>query len=87
MTEVGRIRSPETSIQVYSRESKHRLPHFHARSKGESASFTIETLEKLNGFLPPNTTRAVLKWARPRSQELLTAWNDLQSGKKVGKIP
>ena len=50
MPEVGRIDKPEISIHIFSREVQHHLPHFHATSKGMKASFSIETLEKLDGF-------------------------------------
>lgn len=87
MPEVGRIERPETSIQVFAREERHHLPRFHATSKGMKASFSIKTLEMLDGYLPPNAKRAVLKWAGGRREELLAAWRDVHSGKRVGKIP
>lgn len=87
MPEVGRIERPETSIHLFAREERHHLPHFHATSKGMKASFSIETLEMLDGYLPPNAKRAVLRWAEHRQEELLAAWKDVHSGKKVDKIP
>lgn len=87
MPEVGRIESPETSIHVYAREEQHHLPHFHATSKGLKASFRIDSLEMLDGYLPPNVMRAIRKWAKPRQKELRAAWDDVHSGKKVRRIP
>lgn len=62
-------------------------PHFHATSKGHKSAISIDTLEVIDGFLRPNVKRAVRKWAETRQDELLTAWEDVQSGKKVEKIP
>lgn len=59
-------------ITMYWRE--HNPPHFHAKYGDHGASFSIETLEVLDGELPRRARLLVLEWALEHRHELLSNW-------------
>jgi hypothetical protein len=60
-------------IAMYYRE--HGIPHFHAHYGGREASISIQSLEILEGYLPPRVIRLVNRWARLHREELLENWD------------
>jgi hypothetical protein len=72
-------------IQFFARE--HPPPHFHAVMAEYEAQFEIETLHVLKGKLPPAIHSHLLSWARPRKEALRHAWDEIQAGRKPGRIP
>lgn len=69
------------------KESNHGRPHFHIEYKNEhSASYAIDTLEKLAGYVPPKYEMPLLKWATSHQASLLLTWNQLQAGANVVKL-
>ena len=52
----------------------HQPPHFHARYAGHKALIAIETLNVLEGSLPPRTLGLAVEWAALHRQDLLTNW-------------
>ena len=60
----------------------HHLPHFHAYYQGGVAIYRLGPVELLSGGLPRRQQRFVEAWAELHEEELLAAWELLQSGRK-----
>ena len=71
-------------IQMY--YGDHAPPHFHALYAGAVVKMAIETLEILDGGLPPRAMRLVLEWAALHRGELLEAFQRAVSLETPGKI-
>lgn len=52
----------------------HTPPHFHVRYGDAKAIIAIETLELLDGSLPPRALALTLEWAAGRRSELRRDW-------------
>jgi hypothetical protein len=52
----------------------HPPPHFHAVYGEQNALFNIETLEMIEGDLPPRARKLVLEWATEYKDELFKMW-------------
>jgi len=52
----------------------HPPPHFHAVYGEYNALFNIETLEMIEGDLPPRAMKMVVEWATQQQNELLMMW-------------
>jgi len=61
-------------IKMYFSQSEHGVPHFHAIYGEFNAVFAIETLEMLEGDLPPRAHRLVAEWAEGTKRELMDMW-------------
>ncbi len=61
----------------------HPPPHFHAVYGEYNALFNIETLEMIEGDLPPRAMKMVIEWAEQQQNELLLMWNN----QKFHKLP
>lgn len=85
MPEICRLSSPETVISVLPREH-HQRPYFHATCQGRKISISIADLEILDGSLPNNALRRVLRWGELHKVEIQAAWDAVQSGKRPRKI-
>jgi hypothetical protein len=59
-------------------EPNHQRPHFHVKHKNEfSASYAVDTLERLAGKAPPRRIeKIILTWAAREQQNLLDIWRD-----------
>jgi hypothetical protein len=53
----------------------HPPPHFHAVYGEYNALFNIETLEMIEGDLPPRAMKMVIEWATREQSELIRMWN------------
>lgn len=75
------IKHERMKLKMY-QEIGHARPHFHVDygPKSHSASYAIDTGERLEGHLPAKYDRAVADWVRGNRAPLLSAWNDLQAG-------
>ena len=60
-------------ITMYFRD--HPPPHFHARYGDHVAEIAIETLELIDGWLPPRALRLTLEWAGDHRDELRANWD------------
>lgn len=69
-------------IQMYYDE--HNPPHFHAIYGDYDASFSIETLEMIEGKMPPRVKGLIIEWASLHKEELQKNW-DLRTQNKVMK--
>jgi hypothetical protein len=65
---------------------KHHTPHFHAVYQEHEAVFTVDPVHMLSGFLPIKQQRMVEAWAEIHQDELIAAWQSLDSGKKPQSI-
>jgi hypothetical protein len=52
----------------------HPPPHFHALYGEHLALFNINTLEMIEGDLPPRAKKLVVEWAEKYQDELQTIW-------------
>jgi Domain of unknown function (DUF4160) len=66
-------------------EPNHQRPHFHVQHKNKySASYSVDTLERLAGKAPPRRIeKTILTWAAREQQNLLDIWRGLQAGENV----
>ena len=62
-------------IKMFFMQSKHNPPHFHALYGEYMGEFDINTLEILEGDLPPRAVKLVQEWAAIHQAELLDMWN------------
>jgi uncharacterized protein DUF4160 len=75
--QVARIRG--VSIHIYSNE--HAPPHFHVKCAEESAKYTIESCDRLEGGLGTREERIVQYWFKQKGKAvLIEAWNRTRPG-------
>ncbi len=68
-------------------ERNHPRPHFHVEYKQEhNASYAIDNLERLAGFMPPKYESTVLAWATGRQASLRATWDALLAGQDVREL-
>ena len=82
MATVARV--DEIKIQFYWDE--HPPPHFHVEYGEHQAQIAIDSLEIIKGYMPNAQFRKVMRWAKPRKDQLLAAWMQCQSDLHPGKI-
>ena len=63
-------------IQLYFKD--HVPPHFHAVIAEYELQVDIIRLRILEGELPKNKQKKILKWAVENQEDLLQIWNELQ---------
>jgi len=73
-------------IRMYFAPGEHNPPHFHAYYNEYKASFSLESLEIIDGELPRKQKRLVLAWAELHIDELSADWNLAMNGEPVFKI-
>jgi hypothetical protein len=73
-------------IRMYFSPGEHNPPHFHAYYNEYKASFSLESLEIIDGELPRKQKRLVLAWAELHIDELKADWNLATNGEPVFKI-
>ena len=64
----------------------HNPPHFHAIYQEFTAEYDINTLEAIQGNLPPRAHALVLEWASMHRAELLEDWQLATEMKEIKKI-
>jgi len=62
-------------IKMYFRQSEHNPPHIHAIYGEYMGVLNIQTLEVIEGDLPPKALALVREWMTPHKAELLEIWN------------
>ncbi len=65
---------------------EHNPPHFHARYGQLNAAIAINSLEVLEGNLPPRVLGLVIEWASQHKKELMTNWKKARDEKILNKI-
>ena len=82
MPEISRF----LGIVIYMYFNEHNPPHFHAEYNEHKASVLIDTLEPLEGKLPPRVMSLVVEWARQHKAALMENWDSIQKTGKYSKI-
>jgi len=68
-------------------DKNHQRPHFHILFKTEySASYAIDTLGRLAGYMPREYEAPVLKWAARYRRSLAAHWKSLKNGEDVREM-
>ena len=65
-------------IRMYFQQHEHHLPHIHAIYGEDVASININTLEVIEGDLPPVAMRLTTKWIAHNRDQLLEMWKTQQ---------
>jgi hypothetical protein len=73
-------------VKLYMYGNDHPPPHFHVLFAEYRAVIALQTLKLSRGELPKAKLKAILKWARPRRDKLLAAWNMTQALLDPGSI-
>lgn len=75
------LKKENIKLKMY-QEKGHAMPHFHVDYGREihSASYAIETGERIEGALATKYDRTISTWAQTNRGPLLAVWNALQSG-------
>jgi hypothetical protein len=71
-------------ITMYWRD--HPPAHFHATYAGQVAEVEIESLEVLDGWLPPRALRLVIEWAGMHQDELRANWTRARAHERLSAI-
>jgi hypothetical protein len=67
-------------IVIYMYYNDHSPAHFHAEYAEREASFTIDTLEVLEGNLPRRPRAFVIEWASLHREALRANWQRARQG-------
>jgi len=68
-------------VQMYQEHGRHKRPHFHIEYKHQyRASYAIDTLERIAGYMPKQHERPVMEWARTVQSQLANSWEQLFRG-------
>jgi hypothetical protein len=71
-------------ITMYWRD--HPPAHFHASYSGNVAEIAIETLEVIDGSLPPRALRLVTEWAQAHQDELRENWTQARAHEALAAV-
>lgn len=66
--------------------SDHNPPHFHAEYQGESAEYSIKTLEIIAGKISNRANALILEWASNHRDELMDNCEKAQIPIEMSKI-
>ena len=70
-------------IKMFFIQSAHNPPHFHVLYGEYMGEFDINTLNMIQGDLPPRAVSLVQEWASLHKAELLEMW----TSQKIHKLP
>lgn len=62
-------------IKMYFQAKEHNPPHFHAIYGDRTGLFDLQTLEMIEGDLPPKALAMIQEWGRKHKDELSDIWN------------
>lgn len=68
-------------IKMYFKE--HGIPHFHAIYGEYNGVFKIDTLEMIEGDLPPRALKMIREWGEMHKNELMDIWKT----QEIKKLP
>ena len=63
-------------IKMYFSQSEHGQPHFHALYGEFVGVFSVESLEMIEGDLPPRAQRLVKEWASKYKDQIAEIWKE-----------
>jgi len=76
------MRMGHVKVQMYLERGPHKRPHFHLEYKHQfRASYAIDTLERIVGYMPRKYGAAVLEWASTVQPRLAQCWEALAKGR------
>ena len=73
-------------IRMYYAPSEHNPPHFHAYYNEFKATFSIESLDLMEGNLPRLQLRLVQAWAELYQDDLRADWQLAMNGEEPFRI-
>ncbi|MBF0204035.1 MAG: DUF4160 domain-containing protein [Desulfamplus sp.] len=73
-------------IRMYFSPDEHNPPHFHAYYNEDKASFSIDSIEIIEGELPRKQKRLVQAWAELHIDELRANWELAMNQETLYKI-
>ena len=73
-------------IVIYMYYNDHSPAHFHAEYAEREATFTIDTLDVLEGELPRRPRAFVIEWASLHREELRANWDRARQGLPLNSI-
>jgi hypothetical protein len=73
-------------IVIYMYYNDHSPAHFHAEYAEREATFTIDTLDVLEGELPRRPRAFVIEWASLHREELRVNWDRARQGLPLNSI-
>lgn len=80
------LRLRHTKVKMWP-ERNHSRPHFHIEYKQQySASYAVDTLERMAGDMPKKYEAPVLEWAAKYQQSLAATWERLNAGEDVREL-
>jgi hypothetical protein len=62
-------------IKMYFQQAEHNPPHFHVVYGEYLGVIDIQTLDMIEGDLPPKALSLIKEWANTHKENLLTIWN------------
>ena len=62
-------------VKMYFQQAEHNPPHFHVVYGEYIGAIDIDTLEMIEGDLPPKALSLVKEWAEKHKKDLLKIWN------------
>ncbi len=66
------------------KENNHTRPHIHVQYKNQyNASYAVDNLEQLAGYIPTKYEKVILEWAARKQKSLQVTWDKLQAGDDV----
>lgn len=87
LLEILLFKKEQIKLKMY-QEPNHGRAHFHVDygAKNHSASYAVDTGDRIDGSLPTKYDKAVSSWAAKNRDQLLSTWNDLQAGIDGGQF-
>lgn len=80
------LRRLHTKVRMR-REQNHQRPHFHIEYKQQySASYAVDTLERIAGDMPKKYEDSILEWAANHRLSLAATWESLNAGRDVREM-
>lgn len=73
-------------IRMYYAPGEHNPPHFHVYYNEHTATFSIDSLELMEGDLPRRQVRLVQAWAELHQDELRADWHLVMNGEEPSRI-
>jgi Domain of unknown function (DUF4160) len=74
-------------VQMYREQGPHKRPHFHIEFKREyRATYAIDTLERIIGYMPKRYEAPAIEWARSCKAQLANCWDRIVAGGEPLKI-
>ncbi|SFJ25945.1 protein of unknown function [Terrisporobacter glycolicus] len=63
-------------FEIRTKENGHNEPHFHVKTSDFEASYSLRTLDKLEGAFSSQIEKQICKWANDNIDLLKEAWNE-----------